>query len=301
MTTIAFIGTGTMGAPMARNLVAAGHRVQAFSRTPSRVEALIPYGVIAAFSLVEAMSGAEVAITVLPDTPDVESVLVGRGGLLSLALPDFLVIDMSTIRPDVAKQIAETGRTRGVSVLDAPVSGGEQGAVAGTLSVMVGGEAAAVERALPVLTVVGSTIVHVGPSGAGQTVKAANQLMVAGNMQALAEAIVFLEAHGVDVETAIRVLEGGLAGSAVMTNKARPMIDREFSPTFRSDLFLKDLRIVQDAARHAGLVAPLAAVLEQLLTSLVLQGGAGLDHSALISTVERLSGRPANHETGARS
>jgi 2-hydroxy-3-oxopropionate reductase len=187
--------------------------------------------------------------------------------------------------------VAEAGRAIGVRVLDAPVSGGEQGAIDGTLSVMVGGEASDAEAAWPVLEAVGRTIVHVGPSGAGQTVKAANQLIAAGNIQLVAEAIVLLEAQGVDIEAATRALGGGLAGSAVLERKAPDMIARRFRPGFTCELHHKDLGIVMSVAREAGVVIPLGSVMTQLMAALVAQGHGGLDNGALLRLVEQLSGR----------
>ena len=199
---------------------------------------------------------------------------------------------MSSIRPDVSARIAELGRQRGLRVLDAPVSGGEVGAVEASLSIMVGGEAADFEAAKPVLEAVGKTIVHVGPAGAGQTVKAANQLIVAGNIELVAEAIVFLEAYGVDMEAALEVLGGGLAGSTVLARKGASMLAGEFNPGFRLQLHHKDLGIVQSAAREAGVVIPLGAVVSQLVAAMVARGDGGLDHSGLLKLVQELSGRP---------
>ncbi|BDH56419.1 hypothetical protein MTP03_13580 [Tsukamurella sp. PLM1] len=188
-------------------------------------------------------------------------------------------------------RLAEQARERGFRLIDAPVSGGEAGAINAALSIMVGGAPEDFAAAKPVLDVVGKTIVHVGPNGSGQTVKAANQLIVAGNIQLLAEAIVFLEAYGVDTAAAVEVLGGGLAGSAVLNQKAQKMLDREFEPGFRIDLHHKDLGIVTAAAREAGVITPLGAALAQLMASARANGDGGLDHSALFRGVERLSGR----------
>ncbi|HEU5027309.1 MAG TPA: 2-hydroxy-3-oxopropionate reductase [Spirillospora sp.] len=291
MAAIGFIGLGIMGAPMAANLVRAGHTVTGYNRTPDKVRPLVEAGGRAARSVAEAVAGADVVITMLPDSPDVEAVVLGEDGVLAYGRPGMLLIDCSTIEPHVAVRLAETGADRGVRVLDAPVSGGEQGAVDGTLSIMVGGAEADVEEARPVLSAVGRTVVHVGPPGAGQTVKAANQLIVAGNIQLVAEALVFLEAHGVDTGAAVEVLSGGLAGSTVLDRKAAGMRAREFAPGFRVELHDKDLRIMQAAARDAGVVTPLGAAVAQLMTALKAQGHGRLDHSALLKLVERLSGR----------
>jgi 2-hydroxy-3-oxopropionate reductase len=222
---------------------------------------------------------------------DVEAVTIGEDGFYGLVEPGTLHVDMSSIRPDVAKRVAEAGRQRGIRVLDAPVSGGEQGAIDATLSIMVGGSPEDFADVRPVLEAVGKTIVHVGPAGSGQTVKAANQLIVAGTIELVAEAIVFLEAHGVDTDAAVEVLAGGLAGNAILDRKAAAMLRRDFRPGFRIELHHKDLGIVTSAAREAGVVIPLGAVVAQLVASLEAQGDGALDHSALLKLVEQLSGR----------
>ncbi len=227
----------------------------------------------------------------LPDSPDVEALLAGEGGVFAHARPGTLVIDMSTIRPDVSRTLAQQGQERGLRVLDAPVSGGEAGAIEGALSIMVGGEQTDFDTARPVFDVLGKTPVLVGPHGAGQTVKAANQLIVAGHLQLLAEALVFLEAHGVQTGPGLEVLGGGLAGSTVMQRKGEAMRERNFQPGFRIALHDKDLRIVTDAARTSGVTVPLGAQVAQLVGSLNRQGHGDLDHSALLKLVEELSGR----------
>jgi 2-hydroxy-3-oxopropionate reductase len=290
-TTIAFIGLGIMGAPMAGHLIDAGHDVVGHNRSRPAVDALVARGGRAASSVADAVRDAEVVITMVPDSPDVEDVALGDEGIYAAAKPGLLHIDCSTIRPDVARALAAAGNERGIRVVDAPVSGGEAGAKEGTLSIMVGGAAEDVEAARPYLDVVGGTVVHVGPAGAGQTVKAANQLIVAGNIQLLAEALVFLEAHGVDTAAATEVLGGGLAGSTVLQRKAAGMRAREFAPGFRIDLHHKDLGIVTAAAREAGVTIPLGAHVAQLVGALRAMGHGDLDHSALLLLVERLSGR----------
>jgi 2-hydroxy-3-oxopropionate reductase len=291
MTTVAFIGLGIMGGPMAANLVKAGFEVVGHNRSPDPVRRLADAGGRGAGSVAEAVAGAEVVVTMLPDSPDVEAVALGDGGVYAHARPGTLHVDMSTIRPDVARRLAAAGRERGLRVLDAPVSGGEQAARDGSLSVMVGGEEPDVADARPVLEAVGRTVVHVGPAGAGQTVKAANQLIVGGTLELVAEALVFLEAAGVDTGAAVEVLAGGLAGSTVLDRKAPAMLARDFTPGFRVELHHKDMGIVTAAAREAGVVIPLGALVAQLLASLQAQGDGGLDHGALLKLVERLSGR----------
>lgn len=300
MTTIAFIGLGVMGAPMADNLLAAGHDVVGVNRSPEKAEAFVARGGRSATDVAGAVSGADVIITMLPDSPDVEAVVLGDGGVLAHAREGALLIDASTIRPDVSRAVATAASSCGILALDAPVSGGEAGAIEGALSIMVGGEADAFDAALPVLRAVGKTIIHVGPASAGQTVKAANQLIVAGNIQLFAEALVFLDAHGVDLSAAVEVLGGGLAGSTVIQRKAGGMLARTFDPGFRVDLHHKDLGIVLDSAREAGVAVPLGSHVADLMASLRAQGGGSLDHSALLLLVERLSGR-ANELADAAS
>ncbi|HEY6592364.1 MAG TPA: 2-hydroxy-3-oxopropionate reductase [Actinomycetota bacterium] len=290
MTTVGFIGLGIMGGPMAANLVKAGFDVIGYNRGPEPTRRLVEQGGRGADSLAEAVRDADVVVTMLPDSSDVEAVALGEDGIYAYAKPATLHLDMSSIRPDVAKQVAEAGKERGIRVLDAPVSGGEQGAIDATLSIMVGGDPNDFADARPVLEAVGRTVVHVGPVGAGQTVKAANQLIVAGTIELVAEAIVFLEAYGVDMEAAIKVLAGGLAGNAILERKAPGMLARDFTPGFRIELHHKDMGIVTSAAREAGVVMPLGAVAAQLMASARANGDGGLDHSALLRGVERLSG-----------
>ena len=288
MTTVAFIGLGIMGGPMAANLVKAGFDVVGYNRSPEKVKELVEKGGRGAEDVASAVREADVVITMVPDSPDVEAV---SAEIFAGAREGTLYIDMSTIRPDVAVRVAEAGREAGVRVLDAPVSGGEAGAVEGSLSIMVGGSAEDFADARPVLDAVGKTIVHVGPAGSGQTVKAANQLIVAGNIQLLAEAVVFLEAYGVDMRPALEVLGGGLAGSTVLARKGDGMLAREFKPGFRLALHHKDMGIVTSAAREAGVTIPLGAVVAQLVAAMVARGDGGLDHSGLLKLTQELSGR----------
>jgi 2-hydroxy-3-oxopropionate reductase len=286
MTTVAFIGLGIMGRPMAGNLATAGFDVVGYNRSPKAVD-----GVDVRESIAEAVADADVIATMVPDSPDVEQVLTAPDGVYANARKGSLVIDFSSIRPDVSARLAAAGAEHGLRVLDAPVSGGEQGAIDATLSIMVGGAADDFEAAKPVLDAVGRTVVHVGPAGSGQTVKAANQLIVAGTLELVAEAIVFLEAYGVDTGAAVKVLAGGLAGNAILQRKAPAMLARDFTPGFRIALHHKDMGIVTSAAREAGVVIPLGAAVAQLIASLNARGDGGLDHSALLKLVEQLSGR----------
>ncbi len=290
MTTIAFIGLGIMGSPMSVNLTKAGFDVVGYNRTPEKAQPLVDAGGKSAASIAEAVADADIVAIMVPDSPDVAAVLQADDGVFASAKPGALLIDFSTIRPDVTQELAEEAQDKGFRILDAPVSGGEPGAINGALSIMVGGAAEDFAAAQGVFDAVGKTIVHVGPNGSGQTVKAANQLIVATNIQALSEALVFLEAFGVDLPAAVEVLGGGLAGSAVLNQKAQKMLDKEFSPGFRIDLHHKDLGIVTSTAREAGVTIPAAALVAQLMGSARVNGDGALDHSGLYRGVARLSG-----------
>lgn len=287
--TVAVIGLGIMGSPMAVNLAHAGYDVAGFNRSPEKTAALVEAGGRHADSVAEAVKGADVIVTMLPDSPDVETIVTEPGGLLENASSGALWIDASTIRPDVAVSLAERASAAGLRPLDAPVSGGEQGAIDGALSIMVGGTEDDFAAAEPVLDVVGATIVHVGPSGSGQTVKAANQLIVAGTIGLVAESLVFLQAYGVDTEAAIKVLAGGLAGNRILDRKASSMVSGDFQPGFRIDLHHKDMGIVTSAAREAGVAIPLSAQTAQLIQATKALGHGNLDHSALMLAIQQLS------------
>ncbi|MEU4654849.1 2-hydroxy-3-oxopropionate reductase [Streptomyces sp. NPDC023723] len=290
MNTIAFLGLGTMGSPMAVNLSEAGHTVYGWNRSEGRTVALVEAGGRRAASIAEAVRAADTVITMLPDAPQVEEVAYGTDGVLAHARPGTLLIDMSTIAPRSSVRLAQAAAERGVRVLDAPVAGGETGAVEGTLSIMVGGEAADVEAAGPVFEALGKTVTHCGPHGLGQTVKAANQLVLAVTLQACAEAVVFLEKAGVDLEAAFDVLDGGLAGSRVLTRKRANFLHRDYRPSFTLGLHHKDMGIVTDTARELGAAIPLGSIAAQLMASAVARGDGSLDHSALLRGVELLSG-----------
>ncbi len=291
VSTIAFIGLGIMGGPMAQRLVDAGHTVVGFNRSSGPVERLVAAGGKGAGSVAEAVRDADVIITMVPDSPDVEEVALGEDGIYAHAPQGSIHIDMSSIRPDVAAGLYDAGKAEGVRVMDAPVSGGEPGAIEGTLSIMVGADRADFDAVQPILDTVGTTVLLVGPPGSGQTVKAANQLIVAGNIELVAEAIVFLRAYGVDTEAAVSVLSGGLAGSRILDRKAANMLAGNFEPGFRIDLHHKDMGIVTSAARERDVVIPLGALTAQLMAAARAQGDGSLDHSALLRGVERLSGR----------
>jgi 2-hydroxy-3-oxopropionate reductase len=291
MTNVAFIGLGIMGSPMAVHLQNAGNQVAGYNKHHDRSGPLVEAGGRKAESIADAVSDAEIVAVMVPDSPDVQDVLLGEDGVFAAARPGTLVIDFSSIRPDVTAELARAAAAKGFRLLDAPVSGGEAGAKNAALSIMVGGDAADFEAAKPVFDAVGKTIVHVGPNGAGQTVKAANQLIVGTNIQVLAEAVVFLEAYGVDTKAALEVLGGGLAGSKVLEQKKENLLGRSFQPGFRIDLHHKDMGIVTAAAREAGVVIPLGSLVAQLVAARRAAGDGGLDHSALLRGVEQLSGR----------
>ena len=291
MSNVAVIGLGIMGLPMAINLVKAGHTVTGFNRSQDKIDKLVSEGGKGATSIADAVKDADVVITMVPDSPDVEGVVSGADGVFANAKQGTLWIDASSIRPDVAKRLSDEAREASIRPLDAPVSGGEQGAIDAALSIMVGGDKEDFDAAQDVLNAVGKTIVHVGPSGSGQTVKAANQLIVAVNIEVLGEAIAFLEAYGVDTDAALKVLGGGLAGSKVLDQKGQKMLDRNFDPGFRLALHHKDLGIVTSAAREANVAVPLGAAVAQLVAATVNQGDGGLDHSGLFKQILQLSGR----------
>ncbi|HCT76537.1 MAG TPA: 2-hydroxy-3-oxopropionate reductase [Micromonosporaceae bacterium] len=293
MTTIGFIGLGIMGAPMAGHLVKAGHKVTGYDVVPAGLEKLAAAGGQPAGSIAAAVNNAEVVITMLPNHPQVEAVVLGEDGVLAHAKPGTLLIDMSSIRPETSIAVAQAAAARGVRVLDAPVSGGEAGAIEAVLSIMAGGEADDFAEALPLFEFLGKTIVHVGPHGAGQVVKAANQLLVAGIIVLNAEALVLMEASGVDGRKGLSVLNGGLAGSTVLTRKIENFVNRDYTPGFRIDLHDKDMGIALAAARTAGVGLPLTGAVSQLVASAKAAGRGGQDHSALLGLLEDLNGKAA--------
>ncbi|MFI0717200.1 2-hydroxy-3-oxopropionate reductase [Streptomyces inhibens] len=287
---IAWIGLGIMGSPMAENLIKAGYCVTGYTLEADKLERLANNGGTAAGSIAEAVRDADVIITMVPASPQVEAIAYGPDGILANAKQGALLIDMSSITPQTSIDLATAAADNGIRVLDAPVSGGEAGAIEAVLSIMVGGQQTDFDAAHPILETLGKTIVLCGPHGSGQTVKAANQLIVAINIQACAEAVVFLEKSGVDLPAALDVLNGGLAGSTVLTRKKDNFTHRDFKPGFRIDLHHKDMGIVTDAARTVGAALPVGTLVASLVASLRAQGDGNLDHSALLRGVERLSG-----------
>jgi 2-hydroxy-3-oxopropionate reductase len=292
--TIGFVGLGVMGGAMARNLVRAGLPVVVHNRSQRAVEELRAEGTGVAASPREVADRSTVSITMLPDSPDVSAVVEGADGILAGARPGHLLIDMSTISPIVARSLAERAAETGVAMLDAPVSGGDVGAREATLSIMVGGEEAAFERALPILRILGKTVVRVGGHGAGQVVKACNQVVVALTIEAVSEALVLGSKAGVDPDSIVSVLSGGLAGSRVLEMRGPGMVAHRFTPGFRTELHHKDLGIALETARAAGVSLPVTALVDQMMASLRQNGHGPSDHSALLAYVEQAS----NHTVG---
>lgn len=288
---LAFIGTGIMGRPMAANLLRAGYPVAVFNRSRPPLEELKKVGATLCGSSAEAAAKAEVIITCLPDSPDVESVALGPGGIIEGAKEGSLYIDMSTISPAVSKNVAAALEEKKVRMLDAPVSGGDVGAREATLSIMVGGPARDFEEAQPILEAMGKTIVHVGTEvGAGGYVKIANQIMVALHIGAMSEALVLGSKAGVSPEKMIAALSGGLAQSRVLELRGPNLLRGEYPAGFRARLHRKDLRLAMEAGTELGVPIPLAAQLYQMFNALVTAGRGELDHSGLATLFEDLAG-----------
>jgi 2-hydroxy-3-oxopropionate reductase len=293
---IGLIGLGIMGKPMARNLVKAGYTLVVHNRSRGAVDELVAESdaISAANTPREVAEQVKTIVTMLPDSPDVDAVVFGDDGILEAMGQGSLLVDMSTIAPATAIAVSEALVARGAAALDAPVSGGDKGAIAGTLSIMVGGEEADFERAKPIFDAVGKTIVHVGASGAGQTVKACNQVVVALNYAAVSEALVLGSKAGVDPEKIIEVLNGGLAASRVLEMRGPTMVQHNFEPGFRVNLHRKDLGIAMAAAKENDVPLPVTALISQLFDALATNGRGDLDHSALLTLFEDL----AQHKVG---
>jgi 2-hydroxy-3-oxopropionate reductase len=287
---VGFIGLGIMGRPMASNLLDAGYPLVVHNRSQDAVRALAARGArpLAAPESVAEASG--IVITMLPDSPDVEAVVAGPDGLLGGMGPGKLLIDMSTINPLVSRRLGEQVGARGASMLDAPVSGGEEGAVRGILSIMVGGAVEDYERARPLFDVMGQTITHLGPLGAGGFTKLANQMIVAINLAAMGEALVFGTSAGVDPALMIQALSGGMAGSRCLEMKKDKILGGDFSPGFRIDLHTKDLGLVQGAAAALNVPIPTTALVGQYFAAVRRMERGGEDHSAVIRFFEKLTG-----------
>ncbi len=286
---IGFVGLGIMGRPMARNLLRAGHRVVVLDVVRAPVDELVGEGAEERATPREVAEATDVLITMLPDSPEVETVYAGPAGALEAVRPGWLAIDMSSISPRVARELAARAADAGAELLDAPVSGGDKGAIAGTLSIMVGGSAAGFERAGPILAAMGKTIVHVGPSGAGQVAKVCNQVVVAVVIEAVAEALVLAAKAGVDPARVADVLQGGLAATKVLEMRRDNILGGRFEPGFRTRLHIKDLKNALELAREAGVVLPATAEVEQLMQRMRIAGRGDFDHSGLVTVLEDLA------------
>ncbi|MCJ2108381.1 2-hydroxy-3-oxopropionate reductase [Methylobacterium sp. E-041] len=291
---IGFIGLGIMGAPMAGHLIAAGHSLFLKSRR-AVPEALVAAGGTPCATAAEVAERADVVILMLPDTPDVETVLFGADGVAAGLRPGTTVIDMSSISPIATKDFAARIRERGGAYLDAPVSGGEVGAKNAALSIMVGGDEADFGRAQPLFAAMGKTVTHVGPVGSGQVAKVANQIIVALTIEAVAEGLLFASKAGADPAKVREAITGGLATSRILELHGKRMIDRTFDPGFRIGLHQKDLNLALEGARALGLSLPATALAQQLFSACVANGGAAWDHSAMVRALEIM----ADHEVGA--
>jgi 2-hydroxy-3-oxopropionate reductase len=289
-TRVGFIGLGIMGKPMAKNLLRAGFALVVHNRSRGSVEELAKLGASPANSPREVASAVDVIVTMLPNSPDVEAVALGNGGIREGTNRGQLFIDMSTINPIVSQKIAKELGSLGVSMVDAPVSGGEKGAIEAALSIMAGGEPQDFERALPLFQAMGKTITHMGPLGSGGFTKLANQIIVAINLTAIGEALVFGAKAGVDSQKMIRALSGGLAGSKCLDQKTEKILNGDFAPGFKIDLHSKDLSLIQEASRSVGAPIPTAALVEQFFAALRVRGRGGLDHSGVITLFEDLAG-----------
>ena len=292
---VGFIGLGIMGRPMAKNLMEAGYELVVHNRSPEKAEELAEEGdATAAGSPREVAEACDIVITMLPDSPDVEAVVAGEDGVLEGIRDGALLVDMSTISPVVTEELSGKVRERGGSMLDAPVSGGDVGAIGGTLSIMVGGSEEDFERARPLFDVMGKVATHVGPTGAGQVVKACNQIVVALNIEAVSEALVLGSKAGVAPEKVVEALSGGLAGSAVMEAKKEKFFSHDFEPGFRIELHHKDLGIALAAGREYGVALPVTAIVDQMLEASKAKGRGDRDHSALLTLLEEA----AQHKIG---
>jgi 2-hydroxy-3-oxopropionate reductase len=287
---IGFIGPGIMGGPMALNLMKGGHKLWVYARRPEATQALVKAGATYCATAMEVATHADVIFLIVSDTPDVESVIFGETGIAKQARSGSVIVDMSTISPTATKVFAERLAKQGVDMLDAPVSGGETGAINGTLSIMVGGKAKVFERVKPLFELMGKNIVHVGGNGAGQVAKACNQIVVAVTIEAVAEALTFARKNGADAAKVREALMGGFAGSKVMEVHGKRMLDNEFKPGFKVGLHQKDMRIVMETAHQLGVALPAAALVTQHLNALMGTGDKDLDSAAVVKVVERMSG-----------
>ena len=287
---IGFIGLGIMGRPMARNLLKAGYSLVVHSRSRGPVDEIVKAGATAAASPKDVAAQCDVLITMLPSSPEVEQVALGAGGIIEGARRGLLFAEMSTISPIVSQRVGKALDAKGVSMLDAPVSGGEKGAIDGALSIMVGGDKAVFERVLPIFQAMGKTITLLGPLGFGGFTKLANQIIVAVNLTALAEALTLGKKAGLDRELLLTALAGGLAGSKCLDQKKPNYVSNTYNPGFKIDLHYKDLGLIMESARALGVPLPATAVVQELFSALRVKGRGGLDHSGVITLLEDLAG-----------
>ena len=287
--TIGFIGLGIMGKPMARNLMKAGYPLVVHNRSRGSVEELAKEGAQAAATSKEVAGRSEVLITMLPDSPDVELVYAGENGVFAGAKAGMLLIDMSSISPVVARKFAADAEKRGCDMIDAPVSGGEAGAIGATLSIMIGGKATAVERAMAIFQALGKNIVHVGDTGAGQVTKAANQMVVGTTIAIVSEALVLAAKAGVDPAKVRQALLGGFAQSKILEAHGQKMLERNFKPGFRIRLHEKDMKIALAAGSEYGVPLMVSSQVAQMMTAMKSMGNGDLDHSGLVKFVEELA------------
>ena len=286
---LGFIGLGIMGKPMAKNLLKAGFNLVVFSRSKGSVEALVQEGALQADSPKEVAERAEVIITMLPDSPEVQEVILGKDGVIQGIKPNSVVIDMSSINPLVSRGIAETLKRKGVEMLDAPVSGGETGAIQGTLAIMVGGDEKVFKESMEIFKAIGRNIVQVGKIGAGGFVKLVNQIIVAVNIAAVGEAFTLGAKAGLDPQVIHQAIRGGLAGSSVLETKAPMMFGRNFKPGFKIRLHHKDLQNALSTAKDLGVPLPLSSFVQQIFLSLMTEGRGEEDHSALATFFEKMA------------
>lgn len=287
---IGFIGLGVMGLPMCRNLLKAGYPVVAYDIRDEITKAIAKDGAEVGTSASDVAGKVDVMITVLPDGPDVKDVVLGPKGLLEGARPGSILIDMSSISPTVSKEVAEAAKAKGVRMLDAPVSGGEPGAISGALSIMVGGSKSDFDECSDMLKVMGKSVVRVGDIGAGNTTKLCNQIIVAANIAAVGEAFTLISKAGLDPEVVFDAIRGGLAGSSVMDAKVPLITKRNFQPGFRISLHSKDLANALSAGRDLQVPLPLTSLMQQILEALKVDGKGDLDHSAIATFFEGLAG-----------
>ncbi len=287
---IGFIGMGIMGAGMARNLIDKGFDVTVWNRTPERMDTLIEAGATAATSPRDVAARTDIVMICVSDTPDVQQVVLGEDGCLEGLHSGSLVVDHSTISPSATLELAEAVEGKGSHWIDAPISGGSEGAAKGTLAIMVGGDSAQVERARPYLEAYGTTITHVGAQGAGQMVKLVNQILVVVTGMAVSEALLFAQGAGLDLKRTLKAVEGGGAGSWMLSNRGPQMIDRDWRPGFTIDLQQKDLRLVLEAADEIGVPTPATALVFQMYRALQHQGLGAEGNHALVKALEQMAG-----------